>query len=307
MKSKAQVSKRFRDFDANLTTRPWIVIGMGLRKFGQIMKFKNYGLWSLIVIVYLFALVRFILLSDSNSYPCIAMNDEYQRCVPLDYYGDFFTQGGTRIFLISIAAIASGGVIGNDMANKSIHLYLSRPISRLDYLIARFIPVFLIMILVTLVPNIMIFTSMWSDSGLKTDWLLDHKWLIFDLIVQAMVYSTGLAIIGLTFSTAIKKENPASAAFFLFIYGSSTICEIFFIALKVIEVDGADFILLLSVSHLLDCISFAIFDAKYYVMASGFPWETDISNIQIGAVFTVIFAGCSGLMYWMIQQMEANK
>ena len=44
MKSKAQVSERFRDFEANLTTRPWIDIGMGHRKFGQIMKFKNYGL-----------------------------------------------------------------------------------------------------------------------------------------------------------------------------------------------------------------------------------------------------------------------
>jgi len=307
MKNKAQVSERFRDFDANLTTRPWIVIGMGLRKFAQIMKFKNYGLWTLIVIVYLFTLVRFILFADSEDYPCMDMNDEYQRCVPLDYYGDFFTQGGTRIFLISIAAIASGGVIGNDMANKSIHLYLSRPISRLDYLIARFIPVFLIMILVTLVPNIMIFTSMWSDSGLKTEWLLENKWLIFDLIVQGVVYSAGLAIIGLTFSTAIKKENTASAAYFLFIYGSSTICEIFFIALKVLDVEGADVILLLSVSHLLDCVSYAIFDTKYFVIASFMPLETDISNIEIGVVFTAVFAVCSGLMYWMIQQMEANK
>ena len=42
-------------------------------------------------------------------------------------------------------------------------------------------------------------------------------------------------------------------------------------------------------------------------MAAGFPWPTDISDVQIGAVFTAIFAGCSGLMYWMIQQMEANK
>ena len=42
-------------------------------------------------------------------------------------------------------------------------------------------------------------------------------------------------------------------------------------------------------------------------MASGFPWETDISNIQIGVGFTAIFGGFSGLMYWMIQQMEANK
>ena len=260
-----------------------------------------------------------MLASGSENYPCVLRDNgdffeedgplmvEFKDCGPLTYYGDLFTGGGIRILIVSLAAIASGGMIGNDMANKSLHLYLSRPISRIDYLIARFIPVFLIVILVTLVPNIMIFTSMWSDSGLKTEWLLDHKWLIFDLIAQAVVYSTGLAIIGLTFSTAIKKENTASAAYFLFIYGSSTICEIFFIALKVLDVEGADVILLLSVSHLLDCVSYAIFDTKYFVIASFMPLDTDISNIEIGVVLTAVFAVCSGLMYWMIQQMEANK
>ena len=307
IKKAAEVSERFRDFDANLTTRPWIVIGMGLRKFSKIMNIKNYGLWSLIVIVYLFTLFRFIMFTDSEMYPCRSMGEDYQSCLPLDYYGDLLTQGGMRLFLVSIAAIASGGVIGKDMTNKSIHLYLSRPISRLDYLIARFIPIFLVMIVVTVIPNIIIFSSMWSDSGLKAEWIFDHNWLIFNLIVQGSVYSAGFSIIGLTFSAIIKKENAASAAFFLFVYGSSIVCEIFFIALKVLEIEGADFILLLSVSHLLDCISYAIFDTKYFVMASGFPWETDISNIQIGVGFTAIFGGFSGLMYWMIQQMEANK
>ena len=88
---------------------------------------------------------------------------------------------------------------------------------------------------------------------------------------------------------------------------TDSIDTIFFIALKVLEIEGADVILLLSISHLLDCVSCAIFDAKYFVMASGFPWETEISSIEIGLVFTAVFAGCSGLMYWMIQQMDANK
>ena len=65
--------------------------------------------------------------------------------------------------------------------------------------------------------------------------------------------------------------------------------------------------LLLSISHVLDMISYAIFDAKYYVMAFGFPWEVDISDSEVGAVFTIVFAGCCGFMYWMILQMEANK
>jgi len=30
-------------------------------------------------------------------------------------------------------------------------------------------------------------------------------------------------------------------------------------------------------------------------------------NLMIGLVFTFVFASCSAFMYWMIQQMEANK
>ena len=309
MKKKAQVSDRFRDFDANLTTRPWIVIGMGLRKFNQLISIKTwngYGIWGLIAFVYLLTFVRFILFVEPEDYPCIDLGEGYQKCVPLDFYGDL-SLGGTRIFLISIAAIASGGIIGNDMANKSIHLYLSRPISRLDYLIARFIPVFLLLMLVTTLPNLMILSSMWSGNGLETEWILNHKWLIVDIILQGILYSSGYSIIGLMFSTLIKKEGIASSAFFLFVYGTSIICETFFTILTFLDIDGSDNVLLLSVIHLIDIISYAIFDTQYYVITFGFPMEVEIGNLEIGIVFTIVFAGCSGFMYWMIQQMGANK
>ena len=307
MKKKAQVSDRFRDFDANLTTRPWIVLGMGLRRFEKLISLKNKMIIGLIAIIYLWTLAFYVMLGNSEDYPCRDFSEGYQSCVPLNYYGDLGSQAGLRIFIISLAAIASGGMIGNDMANKSLHLYLSRPISRIDYLIARFIPVFLLLLLVTAVPNLMVAAAMWSDGGLKTEWITDHKWLIVNIFVQGIFYSAAYSIIGLTFSTALKKESNASGAFFLFVYGTSIIAETFFSVLTAFDIKGSDGVLLLSISHVLDMISYAIFDAKYYVMAFGFPWEVDISDSEVGAVFTIVFAGCCGFMYWMILQMEANK
>jgi hypothetical protein len=148
---------------------------------------------------------------------------------------------------------------------------------------------------------------MWSDDGLKTEWITDHKWLIVNIFVQGIFYSAAYSIIGLTFSTALKKESNASGAFFLFVYGTSIIAEIFFSVLAAFDINGSDGVLLLSISHVLDMISYAIFDAKYYVMAWGFPWEVDITGTEVGAVFTFVFAGCCGFMYWMILQIEANK
>tara|TARA_B100000959_G_scaffold261731_1_gene299520 strand:+ start:146 stop:1108 length:963 start_codon:yes stop_codon:yes gene_type:complete len=320
MKKKAQVSDRFRDFNANLTTRPWIVLGMGLRRFEKFFSTKNKIVMGLILIIYLWTLAFDVMLaSGSENYPCVLRDNgdffeedgplmvEFKDCGPLTYYGDLFTGGGIRILIVSLAAIASGGMIGNDMANKSLHLYLSRPISRIDYLIARFIPVFLLLLLVTAVPNLIVASAMWSDDGLKTEWLTDHKWLIVNILIQGIFYSAAYSIIGLTFSTILKKESNASLAFFLFVYGTSIIAELFFTILKAFGIDGADGVLLISVSHILDMISYAIFDVEYYVQAGFAPWKVDIGGTEVGVVFTFIFAGCCGFMYWMILQMEANK
>ena len=237
MKKKAQVSDRFRDFDANLTTRPWIVLGMGLRRFEKFFSSKNKIMMGLVVIIYLWTLAFYVLLGNSEDYPCRDFVDEYKSCVPLNYYGDLGSQAGLRLFIISLAAIASGGMIGNDMANKSLHLYLSRPISRIDYLIARFIPVFLLLLMVTAVPNLMVAIAMWSDDGLRTEWITDHKWLFVDILIQGIFYSAAYSIIGLTFSTILKKESNASGAFFLFVYGTSIIAETFFSILTAFEID----------------------------------------------------------------------
>ncbi len=305
MSDKAQVSNKFKDFKANLTTRPWIVWGMGIRGFEKLFNWNNKIILSLIGIIYLWTFVFYVVLGSESEYPCEFIGEQdsknFYMCKPISYYSDL-QFGGIRIFLVSLAAIASSGLIANDMANKSINLYLSRPISRLDYLIARFIPIFMILILVTVIPNIIVYLTRWSDAGLEFDWIKENNWLLINIIIQGIVYSAAYSIIGLTFSTIINREYRAAGAFFLFVYGTNIIIEIFFGIIK------DDRLVLLSISHLLDIVSFYIFDKEYYFTAFGdLRPLINIEEVYAILALVLLITGCGLLINWMITNMEASE
>jgi len=305
MSDKAQVSNKFKDFKANLTTRPWIVWGMGIRGFEKLFNWNNKIILSLIGIIYLWTFVFYVVLGSESEYPCEFIGEQdsknFYMCKPISYYSDL-QFGGIRIFLVSLAAIASSGLIANDMANKSINLYLSRPISRLDYLIARFIPIFMILILVTVIPNIIVYLTRWSDAGLEFDWIKENNWLLINIIIQGIVYSAAYSIIGLTFSTIINREYRAAGAFFLFVYGTNIIVEIFFGIIK------DDRLVLLSISHLLDIVSFYIFDKEYYFTAFGdLRPLINIEEVYAILALVLLITGCGLLINWMITNMEASE
>ena len=304
MKEKAQVSERFREFKAELTSRPSIVLGMGLRGFLRLVSLKNQWILALVALIWLWTLGFYVLLSTGD-YPCENLfggdsSENFKRCQPLVYYNDLGL-GGVRLFLVTLAAISSSGLIANDMTDKSLHLYLSRPISRLDYLIARFIPVFLLLMCVTALPNLIVYLNQWGDAGLEFEWIKNHKWLLLDILILGSFYSASYSIIGLTFSTAINRESWAAGAFFLFVYGSAIIIEFFYLIIE------DDRILLLSLIHLLDIIGFYIFDTKPFFTNFGGIEEISIADIEIFGVFILIIGGCGIFVNWMISQMEANK
>jgi hypothetical protein len=148
---------------------------------------------------------------------------------------------------------------------------------------------------------LIIFITQWSNSGLEFDWIKNHKWLIFDIILQGLFYSASYSIIGLTFSTLINREYRAAGAFFLFVYGTTLIAEIFHLFVN------DDRVLLLSIAHLLDIVSFKIFGADYYFTSAFELKGIELSNIEIFGALTLIIGGCGIFVNWMISQMEANK
>ena len=305
MKNDAQIAEKFKDFKPSLNSRKNIILGMGMRGFEKLFSLKNKSILFLIGIVYLWTFAFYLLMGE-DSYPCNTVSAELQTCTHLNFYGDL-QYGGTRIFLVLIAAVASSGLIANDLTDKSIHLYLSRPISRIDYLIARIIPIFLLMLTITLLPNLSVFISQFSRSGLSMDFLNENMWTFSNLILQAIFYSISYSIIGITFSAAINRESLASAGFFGTVYGISLIVELFYQMMLIMEVDNAEFILLLSIIHLLDIISYKIFNVDYFVTIFGDPEIIEYSMILIVSFYIFLFSSLLASVNYIVSRMEVTK
>ena len=108
LKNDAKIADKFKDFKPNLSDRKNIILGMGLRGFEKLFSLKNKSILFLIGIVYLWTFAFYLLLGQ-DSYPCNTVSEELKTCTHLNFYGDL-QYGGTRIFLVLIAAVASSGL-----------------------------------------------------------------------------------------------------------------------------------------------------------------------------------------------------
>ena len=148
MKEKAEVAEKYSDFDALLMSRPKIVLGMGIRQFFRFFNKKNQWTIAIGILLYLLVFLQVVSIALLGfTYPCDENVIEETGNVEKDCRTIEFYQGFSKMLVILIACIASSGLISNDLKNDSIHLYLSRPISRTDYLVARFIPIFLLLMI----------------------------------------------------------------------------------------------------------------------------------------------------------------
>ena len=304
MKEKAEVAEKYSDFDALLMSRPKIVLGMGIRQFFRFFNKKNQWTIAIGILLYLLVFLQVVSIALLGfTYPCDENVIEETGNVEKDCRTIEFYQGFSKMLVILIACIASSGLISNDLKNDSIHLYLSRPISRTDYLVARFIPIFLLLMIYTALPNLLVYFSELYDSGFEMDWVKEHKWLLLGIIIQGMLYSFAYSIIGLTFSAAINRESFAAGGFFLSIYGLLIIVEF---ARFFIENDA---VLLLSISHQLELISYDIYNLDYFVsdVENEYRVLLNLNSLWIYGAFSLIIGSCLAFLQWTIYQMEVTK
>ena len=304
MKEKAEVAEKYSDFDALLMSRPKIVLGMGIRQFFRFFNKKNQWTIAIGILLYLLVFLQVVSIALLGfTYPCDEnvieeTGNVEKECRTIEFY-----QGFSKMLVILIACIASSGLISNDLKNDSIHLYLSRPIRRTDYLVARFIPIFLLLMIYTALPNLLVYFSELYDSGFEIDWFKEQKWLLLGIIIQGMLYSFAFSIIGLTFSAAINRESFAAGGFFLTIYGLLIIVEF---ARFFIENDA---VLLLSISHQLELISYDIYNLDYFVsdVENEYRVLLNLNSLWIYGAFSLIIGSCLAFLQWTIYQMEVTK
>lgn len=144
----------------------------------------------------------------------------------LDVDADFFAillsvQG---IFSFLFTAYAAPGLIGPDLSNNALPLYLCRPISKAEYVLGKIAVLLIPLSLITWVPGLIL----WSmQAGLEgNDWGMNNLRLAWGTFLGALLWISLLALIGLALSAWVKWKMAASALLFGIFFISAAFSEI---------------------------------------------------------------------------------
>ena len=141
--------------------------------------------------------------------------------MPID--GEFFL----RLLIIQttlgslLAAIVGPGLIAPDLANNALPLYLSRPISRRDYILGKLAVLIGIMSALTWVPLMLLFALQGVLQGWP--WVLANARIAFGIMTCSALWIPVVSLLTLAISAWVRWRPIATLAVFGYFFISSTI------------------------------------------------------------------------------------
>ena len=202
-------------------TRWWIIAKAELKLLAQ------RKIVRLIVAVppVIYIIVHAILIYISNQVPDALLWFE----VDAEFFQQFLfrnpSTGPPSSFLIALIAIFGGsGLIATDLKNNALSLYLSKPISWIDYLIGKFAVIGILIGCLTLVPGLLLFL----EHALLTDttFLKENYWVPLSIIIYSVVITVSAGLLMLLFSSLTSNPRYATIGFCAVWFGSPVIYEI---------------------------------------------------------------------------------
>ena len=128
-------------------------------------------------------------------------------------------------FFVALVAIFGGsGLIATDLKNNALSLYLSKPISWIDYLIGKFVAIGILLGCLTLVPGLLLFLE--HSLLVGTSFLKENYWIPFAIVAYSVIITLSTSLLMLLFSSLTTNPRYAIIGFSAVWFGSPVIYEI---------------------------------------------------------------------------------
>jgi ABC-2 type transport system permease protein len=143
---------------------------------------------------------------------------EAGRVLPIDgrLFGDFLNQQIGFTLLLSI--FGASGLIANDLRTGAILVYLSRPLTRRDYVMGKLGVPLLLNLSVTLVPGLLLYAA---GLGLAPEQYLKWElwWIAPAIVAHALTESLVVSLLVLAISSLSRSARVAGLAFVGLFFG----------------------------------------------------------------------------------------
>ncbi len=136
----------------------------------------------------------------------------------LEVKGKFF-----QVFMIVqaaaamlVAALAGPGLVAPDLSNNALPLYLSRPLSRFEYVLARLLVLLSLLSLVTWAPGLLLFGMQSGMAG--WGWFAAHWWLGTAMLSGFAMWILLVSLVALASSAYVRWRVVAGALIMAFFF-----------------------------------------------------------------------------------------
>lgn len=216
-------TQNYRHWEGTLKTHSrtqwWIIAKAELKLLAQ-RKFIRL-IVAIPPLIYIF--VHAILIYIVNQVPGV----EFQFQVDGEFFQNFLLRIAPMpsTFLVALVAIFGGSrLIATDLKNNSLSLYLSKPISWIDYLIGKFAVIGILLGCLTLVPGLLLFLEQVLLVG--TSFLKENYWIPFSIIAYSVIITLSTSLLMLLFSSLTTNPRYATIGFAAVWFGSPVIYEV---------------------------------------------------------------------------------
>jgi ABC-2 type transport system permease protein len=173
--------------------------------------FKSKLFTALFILCFIYPLVATILVYLHHNVNALALLQvNVRELLPIDatFFRTFVEVQCTFAFILTV--LVGPPLISRDLSNNALPLYLSRPLSRAEYVLGKMGVLIFLLSLITWVPGLLIFFFQASLAGVA--WLWANLWMITAIFLGCMVWIILLSLLALAVSALVKWRVVASGA-----------------------------------------------------------------------------------------------
>ena len=212
----AVYKRNYRPYSGPLTTSSRRFLVVTRYSFAELFSIRFFG--SVLVTCFFPALVMafFVYLAHSETVQAL-LNFQNANLVAIN--SQFFIRllQIEGWFALLLVAWVGPSLVSSDLANNALPLFLSRPLSRAQYVAGKMTVFFVLLSSFTWVPGLLIFAL---QAGLdKGHWVRDNWWIAPAFLSGALIWIALLSLLALALSAWVKWKVLGSlalmAAFFV--------------------------------------------------------------------------------------------
>ncbi len=129
------------------------------------------------------------------------------------------------LFIGLIGIFGGAGLIANDLKHNALQIYLSKPISWLDYLIGKLAVMIILLLSITLVPGVLLFIEhLFLVEG--STFIRENYWLIFSIILYSLIIVVPSSLLILALSSLTSNARYAAIGFGAILVGTPLVYQI---------------------------------------------------------------------------------